>query len=128
MAKNCDILNAIGPEKDQDLTNDTGATLSQYEATVIGDLTAICNDAATIVNAAVGGFTVGTVKLRTASLQTSEATFATVNGIVYFDPSTKKFSDTRTDGYYEFGQLLKAKGSDAFIEFITFERAVLVVT
>ena len=128
MALNGYKMNDVGVGAYQDLNNDSGATLVQGEFTVIGELFAMLTDGADLAAGSVGGFDIGKKKVRTTSFVTGESTFATVNGIVYFDPTNKAFSDTETDGYYEVGQLLAAKGSASYIEFVTFDRAVLVVT
>lgn len=130
MAANCAKLNDVGVGAYRnDMYNDTGAALVQGEFTVIGVTPVIITDGAGIASLAVGGGDIGRKKIRTDSFVTGESTFATPEALVYFSPTDKAFSDTETDGYYEVGQLCKeAKGSKDYIEFVTFERAVLVVT
>ncbi len=112
------------------LYNDTGAALVQYEATVIGRLPVICDEAEGIASTAVGSCHLGGMHTvwRTDSFVTAEDTFNTPNQDVFFDPVTKKFSDTSTDGYYLVGQLIAAKASTGFIEFIKFDIAVEITS
>ncbi|MGD8567396.1 MAG: DUF2190 family protein [Gammaproteobacteria bacterium] len=109
------------------LNNDTGADLSQYEPTVIGELAAVADEA--ITSAAVGSFAVEAgLEVQSDDLSAGENTFGTVNQIVYFDPSGKTFSDTETVGYYEWGQLKTVKDTNGVIVISKFYRAVLVTS
>lgn len=130
MAKNCDIMAPFGGPKHDEFYNDTGATLAQYEFTVLGEIPVVVDDGAGIANSARGNCDFGTKRLRivTADMASGKAAFNTNNQIVYFDPTAKKFSDTETAGYYAVGQLETLKGSNGYCTFITFERATLVTT
>ena len=130
MAQNCYDMAPFGGPKHAEFYNDTGAALTQYEFTVLGEFPVVVDDGAGIASTARGNCDFGTKKLRivTADMASGEATFNTDNQTVYFDPSAKKFSDTETAGYYAVGQLTVKKGSNGFCEFITFEKAILVTT
>ena len=98
------------------IKNQTGAIVAQYEFAVILPFAAIADEAVAI--AAVGSFHVEQgILVQASNLQTSEDTFATVGQSVYFDTSTKKFSDTLTVGYYRVGYLVTAKNSAGVIVF-----------
>lgn len=130
MAKNCEIVKPFGAPMVDDFYNDTGATLAQFEFTVLGEKCVVAVAADGIANAARGSCDFGCNQIRifTAGMASGEATFNTDNQIVYFDPSAKKFSDTEKAGYYAVGQLTVKKGSTGFCEFKPFDRAILVTT
>lgn len=86
------------------LWNDTGAELAAGEFCIIGGVGAIAQEV--IANGAYGGFAVGNgLVFQTDTTKDSEETFATPNQDVYWDDSSKVFSDTKTVGYYKVGQL-----------------------
>lgn len=108
--------------------NDTGAALSQYEPTVIGHRFAVCVEAGGIANGSKGAFAIGAMVLQSTNLKSGELTFGTKAADVYFDPSDKTFSDTETAGYYRVGQVDEVKDSDAMIQILTDETALLIGT
>lgn len=109
------------------LTNDSGADLSQYEGSVIGELAVVADEA--IVADAIGPFAVEqALEVQIDDLVTGELTFATVNQIVYFSPTDLAFSDTETAGYYEWGTLKTVKDANGVIVVNKFYRAVLITT
>ena len=109
------------------LNNDSGADLAQYEASVIGELAVVADEA--IDSEDVGPFAVETgLEVQSDDLVTGELTFGTVNQIVYFSPDDNAFSDTETAGYYEWGQLKEIKDDDGVIVITKFFRAVLIGT
>ena len=109
------------------LNNDSGANLAQYEASVIGEIAVVADEA--IDTGDVGPFAVETgLEVQSDDLVAGELTFGTVNQIVYFSPSDKEFSDTETTGYYEWGQLKEIKDTNGVIVITKFFRAVLIGT
>lgn len=98
------------------LVNGTGADLALDDFTVIAPYVCVANEV--IANGASGTFTVkdGFI-VESADLHATENTFGTLQAIVYFDPTSKKFSDTETAGYYPVGYLTKVKDSNGVIEF-----------
>ena len=109
------------------LNNDSGANLLQYEASVIGELAVVADEA--IASGVVGPFAIETgLEVQSDDLVAGELTFGTVNQIVYFSPSDKAFSDTETTGYYEWGQLKEVKDTNGVIVITKFFRAVLIGT
>lgn len=87
------------------LINDSGAAMVVDEFGVVNGLCAVA--LAAVDAAAVGPFEVGSGKIAQAStfVSTDEDTFATGGQAVYWDPVTKKFSDTRKAGYMKVGYL-----------------------
>lgn len=87
------------------LINDTGANMAVDEFGVVNGLCAVAQ--AAVNSAAVGPFEVGAGKVVQAStfVSADEDTFATAGQAVYWDPVTKKFSDTRKAGYLKVGYL-----------------------
>jgi len=125
MAKNCFIKKE--PAGYVRMKNTTGATLSVGEFCIIGNLGAIAQEE--IANNAYGGFLIGSgAEVQTATLTEAEDTFATVDGIVYWNDTDKSFSDTLTVGYYKAGQLKTVKDSGGVIVFTKFEKADIVAT
>ncbi len=109
------------------LNNDSGANLLQYEASVIGELAVVADEA--IASGVVGPFAIETgLEVQSDDLVAGELTFGIVNQIVYFSPSDKAFSDTETTGYYEWGQLKEVKDTNGVIVITKFFRAVLIGT
>lgn len=106
--------------------NDTGAALSQYEPTVIGERFAVAAEA--IANTAKGAFEIGAMVLESSNLKAAENTFGTKNASVYFDPTSLQFSDTETAGYYKIGQVDEVKDSGGVIRILAAEIAVLIGT
>lgn len=96
------------------LNNDTGSDLEQYEATVIGNLALIADEA--IADGETGSFHVEEgIIFQTDDLETGEDTFATESQIVYWNPATGDFSDTETLTYYPFGILYGVKDANGMI-------------
>ena len=109
------------------LTNDSGADLAQYAASVIGELAVVADEA--IVGDAIGPFAVETaLEVQSDDLVTGELTFGTPNQIVYWSPEDLAFSDTETTGYYEWGQLKEVKDANGVIVITKFFRAVLITS
>lgn len=90
------------------LYNDTGAALAQGEFAVLdGGIVGVADEA--IASGEAGSFAVeaGMVLQAADFVSASEDTFATGGQKVYWDPVTKKFSDTRKAGYLEVGTLVE---------------------
>lgn len=122
MAKNCFVKKE--PAGYALLKNTTGAIVSAGEFCILGDLGAIAQEEIAID--AYGGFLIGSgTEVQTATLTDSEDTFDTVDQIVYWNDTTKSFSDKLTVGYYKVGQL-KTVNSGGVIVFTKFERAEIV--
>lgn len=106
------------------LVNDSGADVVQGEFAVISGLAAVADEA--VVSGAIGSFhTEDGIVIQASDLKSGEKTFATGGQTVYWNASTKEFSDTRTVGYYEVGTLSEVL-SGGVIRFVKFFRAVLV--
>jgi len=110
---------------DVPLVNGTGADLAQFDLTVIAPYVAVADEA--VADGETGDFTVkdGLV-LQATEFVTSEDTFATLYAPVYFDPTTKKLSDTSTAGYYLVGYLTSVKDSGGVIKFEKLRFATVV--
>lgn len=107
------------------LVNGTGAELKLFDFTVIAPYAAVADQV--IANGSAGSFFVeGGLELQANELVSGEDTFATLLAPVYFDPTTKKFSDTSTAGYYMVGYLTSVKSSDGDIKFEKLRIATLV--
>jgi len=108
-----------------DLENTTGADLAQYELTVIGGLVCIADEA--IEDGERGSFHVEqNLLIQVADLVATEDTFGTENAVVYFDPATKKFSDTLTATYYPVGIVNTVKNSNGVV-LVTLNRETVEV-
>lgn len=108
------------PVRHERLFNDTGAALVQGEFAVVdGGVAGVADEA--IGSGSVGSFhTEAGIIIQTSSfVSTDEDTFATGGQKVYWDPVTKKFSDTRKAGYLEVGILTEvlASGVICFAKF-----------
>lgn len=92
------------------LVNDTGADLDQGEFAVIAGQSVVAD--ADIVSAAGGTFdaTDGD-EIQTTDLHASQNTFGTAQAAVYWDPTSKTFSDTKAAGYYKVGYVKEIKAS-----------------
>ena len=122
MAKNCFVEKE--PAGYVYLKNTTGAEVVAGEFCIVGGFAAIAQE--TIAIDAYGGFLIGAGTLvQTDTLTTAEDTFGTANAYVYFNNTSKDFSDTVTVGYYKVGQLNTVKASGV-IEFNKFEKAEIV--
>ena len=122
MAKNCFVEKE--PAGYQFLRNTSGAEVVAGEFCIIGGFAAIAQE--TIAANAWGNFLTGSGALvQSAELTTSEDTFGTPGAYVYWNDTTKSFSDTLQVGYYKVGQLNTAK-VDGVIAFNKFERAEIV--
>jgi hypothetical protein len=98
------------------LTNPTGVALVKDEFTVFAGRALVALEAIGI--AAVGSLDdVAGKELQAADYVNNEGAFATGNLPVYWDPTTKKFSQTSTAGYYFVGTSLGAK-SGTVIDFV----------
>jgi len=89
------------------MTNNSGAAVVDGEFALLGKLPAVANGA--IGSGAIGDFTVGGIRIQANDFVTSEDTFNTLNAPVYWEGTGKLFSDTRTAGYYEVGQVAIVK-------------------
>jgi hypothetical protein len=91
------------------LYNDSGANVAQGEFCVIGGIAAVADEA--VVSGAIGSFHVEEgIVLQAGSVAdcvVGECTFATGGQKVYWNPVTKKFSDTRQPGYLKVGTLVE---------------------
>lgn len=108
MAKNCFV--EMESADYVRLTNTSGADVVPGELVILGGVCAIAQSA--IASNAVGNFLVdegAIIQIAAADLKTSEDTFGTANADVYYDNSAKKFSDTKTIGYYKIGQVSEVK-------------------
>jgi hypothetical protein len=98
------------------IKNDSGADMAQYEFGVVGPFAAVADEA--VENNAVGPFHIEQgLLIQTDELTTSEDTFATSGQNVYWNATTRKFSDTLTEGYYLVGNLITIKNSAGIIWF-----------
>jgi hypothetical protein len=95
------------------LFNDSGANVAQDEFCVIGGIAAVADEA--VVSGAVGSFHIEEgVILQAGSVAdcvSGECTFATGGQRVYWNPVSKKFSDTRKPGYLTVGTLTEILAS-----------------
>lgn len=122
MAKNCFVEKE--PAGYQFLRNTSGDEVVAGEFCIIGGFAAIAQE--TIAANAWGNFLTGSGALvQSAKLTTSDDTFGTPGAYVYWNDTTKSFSDTLQVGYYKVGQLNTAK-VDGVIAFNKFERAEIV--
>lgn len=98
------------------IKNGSGANMAQYEFGVVGPYAAVADEA--VASNAVGPYHVeqGLV-IQTDELTEAEDTFATIGQNVYWNATTRKFSDTLTVGYYHVGNLLTVKDSGGVIRF-----------
>ena len=92
------------------LGNDTGANMARNEFGVVGGFCAVAEEA--VASAAAGAFRVEHgIICQAATFVASEDTFATVGAPVFWDPVSKKFSDTNTSGYHKVGKVTEVKSS-----------------
>ena len=107
----------------QRLINTSGADLAVNEFALLGTTPAIAEEA--VVSGAAGGFLLGGngAVFQASTFVTGEGTFATGNAPVYWDPTSKKFSDTKTAGYYLVGYVVEVLSSGV-IRFSAFGKAV----
>lgn len=86
------------------LVNTTGADIVQNEFVVIGGVSGVAKE--NVANGATGSFDVANgLIIQASGFVTGEATFGTANARVYFKSATGEFSDTKTIGYYDVGQV-----------------------
>jgi hypothetical protein len=106
------------PQKQGDkhplLVNSTGADLDQGEFAVIAGQAVIADE--DVASAASGTFdaTEGD-EIQTSDLHATENTFGTAQAAVYWDPTSKTFSDTKTAGYYKVGYVKEIKASGIIV-------------
>ena len=92
------------------LYNMTGADLVANEFTVMGGKALKAMEA--IASTAIGSFEDLVGKVVSADdFVTGEDAFATAEAAVYWEPTTKKFSNTATAGYYKVGYVKEPKTS-----------------
>ena len=107
------------------LVNGTGAALALFDFTVIAPYCAVADEV--IASTASGSFFVeGGLEVQATELVTGELTFETLGAAVYFDTTTKKFSDTSTAGYYLVGYVTSVKDSAGVIKFEKLRFATVV--
>lgn len=124
MAKNCFLEKEAGNYVY--LVNDTGADVVAGEFCIVGGLAAIAQES--VASTARGGFQVAEgAMVQTDTLTTGEDTFGTANADVYWDNTGKKFSDTKTIGYYKVGVVSEAKAGGV-IRFLKYFKAEIVPT
>jgi hypothetical protein len=96
------------------LVNSTGADLDQGEFAVIAGQAVIADQ--DVASAASGTFDASEGdEIQTSDLHASENTFSTGQAAVYWDPTSKTFSDTKTAGYYKVGYLREVKASGVIV-------------
>lgn len=109
------------------VTNDTGADMSQYDFDVVGPWAAVAD--ADITSGAVGSYHIEEgIQLQTDNLESGADTFGTANQAVYYNSTTKEFSDTLTDNYYLVGYIIEVKDSNGVIVFEKLRYAELIIT
>ena len=107
------------------LYNTTGVALVQDEFLVLNGLALVAREA--IATSAYGAMEMVKGKMvQAADFDTGEATFATANLAIYWDPSSKKFSNTATIGHYLVGYTIEPIASGV-VEFVAID-PVLVPT
>lgn len=109
------------------LTNTTGSAIANGQEVVLGKVLAIAQEAIGI--GGVGAFLVGgnMPVIQTADLVTGEDTFGTANAPVYFDSSSGEYSDTKTIGYFEVGQVAEIKAGGV-VKYLKYPMATVVPT
>jgi hypothetical protein len=106
------------------MKNTSGAEVVAGEFCIIGAYGAIAQE--TIAANAYGNFLIGDGSVvQTDTLTTAEDTFGTANAYVYFNNTSKDFSDQATTGYYKVGQVNEIK-TGGVIRFTKFEKAEVV--
>jgi len=95
----------------QRLVNTSGADLAVNEFALLGTVPVVAEGA--VVSGSAGGFLLGGngAIFQASTFVTSEGTFATANAPVYWDNTTKKFSDTKTAGYFLVGYVVEILAS-----------------
>ena len=122
MAKNCFVEKE--PADYVYMKNTSGAEVVAGEFCIIGAYGAIAQE--TIAANAYGNFLIGDGSVvQTDTLTTAEDTFGTANAYVYFNNTSKDFSDHGTTGYYKVGQVNEIK-TGGVIRFTKFEKAEIV--
>lgn len=108
-------------------TNDTGADMSQFDFDVVGPWAAVAD--ADIAAGAEGSYHVEEgIQLQTTTLESGADTFGTDNQAVYFNATSKEFSDTLTDNYYLVGYVTEVKDSNGMVVFEKLRYAELIIT
>lgn len=108
---------SIDDTENINMVNDTGADLAIGDFAVINGIhPAIAKSA--IVNGVSGPFDEDQESLvQTKNLEAGGDTFATLGQKVYWNATTKKFSDLATGGFYYVGRLIYVKDSGGVIVF-----------
>ena len=111
----------------QRLINTSGADLAVNEFALLGTTPAIAEES--VVSGAAGGFLLGGngAVFQASTFVTGEGTFGTGNAAVYWEPISKKFSDTKTAGYYLVGYVVEVLSSGV-IRFSALGKAVEITT
>lgn len=108
-------------------TNDTGAALAQYEFCLIGPYAAIADQVIDI--SGNGTYTIeGEIEMQVDDLKAGEDTFGTLYQDVYWDDTTKEFSDTETAGYYFIGNVSAIKDANGVVKVLKILRHELITT
>lgn len=108
------------------MKNTSGADVVAGEFCIIGSFGAIAQEA--IASNAYGNFLIGEgTVVQSDTLTTAEDTFGTANAYVYFNNTSKDFSDTATTGYYKVGQIQEVK-TGGVIRFTKYQKAEIVAS
>ncbi len=114
------------------LTNDTGADLKKGDFAVVMGFVGVADQ--DVADGETGSFAIADgLLIQAGNFVSGEDGFTLANENVYWNKSTvpaaghRKFSNTKTIGYFKVGKLVKAK-SDGVIVFNKFRYADLVVT
>lgn len=96
--------------------NGSGADWSQGDFVIVGPFGGVADK--DVADGAIGSIHVEEgIQLHANDLKATEDTFATWGQAVYWDDTTKEFSDTSTAGYYAVGYLTQVKDADGMIIF-----------
>lgn len=108
------------------MKNTSGADVVAGEFCIIGSFGAIAQEA--IASNAYGNFLIGEgTVVQSDTLTTAEDTFGTANAFVYFNNTSKDFSDQASVGYYKVGQIQEVK-TGGVIRFTKYQKAEIVAS
>ncbi len=108
------------------LVNSTGETLVKGDFAVVAGYAGVADEAET-ADGAVGSFAIAEgLQVATTNLKSGQNTFGTQGQDVFWDKTSKKFSDTTDNTYSKVGVLVEVKDSGGRIVFDKFRRAVPV--
>ncbi len=98
------------------LVNDTGAKLTQNDFAVVGGYAVIADQ--DVAAGAEGSFNVEQgILVQAGNLHATENAFDTIGDVIYWDETSKTFSDTEDAAYDAVGILVEKKDSDGIIVF-----------